>query len=96
MKPRDHQRDRAEGEKSQGPGWNSQTSLGFRHSQENEHESKIGEDSRQPKKEREVDTNFLTPFLLSQKVDAAQIICGQRRMIKIPAVLISPFQAVRA
>ncbi len=41
-----------------------------------------------------MDANVLTPSLLGQGVNAAQIISGQRRMIEGGAVLISPFQTV--
>jgi len=41
-----------------------------------------------------MDANVLTPWLLGQGVDAAQVVSDQRWMIQIDAVAISPFKTV--
>jgi len=43
-----------------------------------------------------MEADILAPPLLGQSVDPAQIIRGQRRMIEIATVLISPFESVFA
>lgn len=41
-----------------------------------------------------METELLAPALLGQRENAAQIISGQWRMIKVATVLISPFKTV--
>ena len=43
-----------------------------------------------------MDADVLTPPLLGQRVDAAQVVSRQRRMIKIATVLVGPFKTVLA
>src|SRR5437588_1833079 len=94
MKSGNHNRDRAQGEKRQRPSWNADVDLAD--SEQNKNDQKIGNDSGQTEQKREMNAEILAPALFGQSEDAAQIVSGQRGMIKVTAVLVSPLKSMFA